>query len=51
MNGKRAPKGMWRKNAWEEGARLFARSVDGRKLSVEEWEVLAINPPQMSLDF
>lgn len=36
--GGRAPKGMWRKDSWAEGARLFAKSVDGRRLSVPEWE-------------
>lgn len=33
----RAPRGMWRKNSWAEGARLFAKSVDGRRLSMREW--------------
>lgn len=32
--GGRAPRGMWRKNSYMEGARLFAR----RKLSIQEWE-------------
>lgn len=38
-NGKRprAPKGMWRKNSWAEGARLFAKKIDGRQLSMAEW--------------
>ena len=35
--GGRAPKGMWRKNSWEEGARLFAKSIGGRRLSLVEW--------------
>lgn len=33
----RAPKGMWAKDSWASGARLFAKSVDGRRLSVSEW--------------
>lgn len=33
----RAPVGMWRKDSWAEGARLFAKKIDGRQLSVEEW--------------
>ena len=36
--GGRAPKGMWRKHSWNEGARLFARKVRGRQLSCVEWE-------------
>ncbi len=36
--GGRAPKGMWRKDSWSEGARLFIRTIQGRKLSVQEWE-------------
>jgi len=36
--GGRAPKGYWRKDSWAEGSRLFVRKVDGRQLSVSEWE-------------
>jgi len=32
-----APRGMWRKNSFAEGARLFVKRVDGRQLSVAEW--------------
>ena len=35
--GGRAPKGMWRINSYASGARLFAKKVDGRQLSVREW--------------
>lgn len=35
--GGRAPRGMWRKDSWAEGARLFAKTVEGRRLSVDEW--------------
>ena len=35
--GGRAPRGMWRKNSWAEGARLFARKVNGQQLSMQEW--------------
>ena len=35
--GGRAPKGMWRKDSWEEGARLFVKTVDGKRLSVSQW--------------
>jgi len=31
-------KGHWRKDSWAEGARLFVRKVDGKILSVDEWE-------------
>lgn len=34
---KRAPVGQWRRDAWKEGARLFAKSIDGRRLSIAEW--------------
>ncbi len=34
----RAPKGMWRKDSWAEGARLFVKRIEGRQLSVREWE-------------
>jgi 3'-phosphoadenosine 5'-phosphosulfate sulfotransferase (PAPS reductase)/FAD synthetase len=36
--GGKAPKGMWRKDSWASGARLFAKKVDGKMLSTEEWE-------------
>lgn len=35
--GGRAPRGMWRKDSWAQGARLFAKTVNGRRLSVDEW--------------
>ena len=35
----RAFKGEWRENSYANGARLYARTVDGKQLSVEEWEV------------
>lgn len=35
--GGRAPRGMWRKNSYAEGARLFVKRIDGRQLSVKEW--------------
>jgi len=38
--GMRAPKGMWRKDAWGNGTRLFIRKHDGKQLSVGEWERL-----------
>ena len=38
--GMRAPKGMWRKDAWGDGTRLFIRKHDGKQLSVAEWEHL-----------
>lgn len=36
--GGRAPRGMWRQNSWSDGARIFARTVNGKRLSVREWE-------------
>lgn len=33
-----APRGMWRKNSWEEGARLFLLREKGKRLSVPELE-------------
>ena len=36
--GGRCFKGHWRKNPWEAGTRLFIRKVDGKQLSVAEWE-------------
>lgn len=38
--GMRAPKGMWRRDAWAEGTRLFIRKLDGKQLSIAEWEAL-----------
>jgi hypothetical protein len=35
--GGRAPRGMWRRDSWAEGARLFARSGGKGRLSVREW--------------
>lgn len=37
----RAPKGMWRRDSWADGARLWAKSVDGGPISVEEWRTIA----------
>ena len=34
----RALAGMWRKNSYKEGARLYAKSVGGKQLSIQEWE-------------
>jgi hypothetical protein len=34
----RALKGMWRMDSWANGARLFARRINGKVLSVQEWE-------------
>ena len=34
----RANKGEWRENSWEKGARLYAKTVNGKQLSVEQWE-------------
>ncbi len=39
--GGKAPKGMWRKDSWDEGARLFVKMVDGKKLTCDEWEARA----------
>lgn len=33
----RAPRGMWRQDSWADGARLFAKTIGGRRLSVREW--------------
>lgn len=33
----RAPRGMWRLDSFAEGARLFAKRIDGKQLSVREW--------------
>lgn len=41
---KRAPAGMWSRDSWANGARLFARKVEvggvKRQLSAEEWEAM-----------
>jgi hypothetical protein len=42
--GGKAPKGMWRKDSHAEGARLYAKKVDGRQLSVHEWEARLRKP-------
>lgn len=34
---KHAPRGMWRKDSWREGQRLFATRFQGKPISVEEW--------------
>jgi hypothetical protein len=34
----RAPVGMWRLDSWAKGARLFAATKNGRRLSVPEWK-------------
>jgi hypothetical protein len=34
----KALRGMWRRDSWAEGARLFAKKVNGRQLSAIEWE-------------
>tara|TARA_R100001594_G_scaffold24454_3_gene47979 strand:- start:2162 stop:3004 length:843 start_codon:yes stop_codon:yes gene_type:complete len=34
----RANKGEWREDSYAKGARLFARAINGRVLSVDEWE-------------
>ena len=36
----KAPSGMWQKDGWAAGNRLFVRPVDGELLSVAEWEAL-----------
>jgi len=33
----RAPVGMWKKDSYQEGGRLFAKSINGRRLSIPEW--------------
>jgi hypothetical protein len=37
----RAPHGMWRRDSWKEGSRLFAKQVGGKRLSTREWEQFA----------
>ena len=39
----RAPPGMWRKDSWLEGSRLFAKRINGKQLSVAEWELAIDN--------
>ena len=34
----RAFKGEWRENSYAKGARLYAKSVGGKQLSIQEWE-------------
>ena len=34
----RANKGEWRENSWEKGARLYAKTIGGKQLSIQEWE-------------
>ena len=36
--GGRCNAGHWRKDSWSEGTRLFIRKVDGKQLSISEWE-------------
>ena len=38
--GGRCNAGHWRKDSWAEGTRLFTKRVNGKQLSVEEWEAL-----------
>jgi hypothetical protein len=33
----RALRGMWKRDSWAEGARLFVKQINGRRLSVREW--------------
>lgn len=40
----KALKGMWRKDSWADGARLFAKRVNGRQLSAQEWEARITTP-------
>jgi|TARA_Y100000296_G_scaffold67829_1_gene80735 hypothetical protein len=35
--GHRAPTGMWAKDSWATGARLYAKKIDGKQLSLAEW--------------
>ena len=34
----RALRGMWKKDSWKEGRRLFVKKINGRQLSIDEWE-------------
>ena len=36
--GGRCNKGHWRKDSWAEGARLFVKKHNGKKMTVQEWE-------------
>jgi hypothetical protein len=36
----KALRGMWRMDSWAQGARLFAKRVNGKQLSATEWEAL-----------
>jgi len=36
--GNRCPPGLWKHDAYKKGARLFAKSINGKRLSVDEWE-------------
>ena len=38
--GGRCNAGHWRKDSWAEGTRLFTKRVNGKQLSVQEWEAL-----------
>ena len=33
----RALRGMWRRNSYADGARLFVKKVNGKQLSIDEW--------------
>lgn len=49
----RAPKGMWSKDSWAAGQRLFAKKVKingekGRQLSVEEWEQRVLDSQEVA---
>ena len=35
--GGRAPRGMWRRDSWSEGQRLFVKTIGGSRLSTAEW--------------
>jgi hypothetical protein len=34
----KALRGMWRRDSWRDGVRLFVAKVNGKQLSVDEWE-------------
>ena len=38
-----APVGMWSRNSWAEGRRLFVKQIDGRQLSADEWFARAVD--------
>ena len=46
---KRAPAGMWREDSWAKGGRLFAKAIDGKRLTVEEWEARFAEEPAKDL--